>query len=180
MRRIADSPAPKHAAYGEPGKPSPTWFAGDETALEEARANLALAEKRVSIVMQNEPAPAPWPSSEWDEAEELFQRSQEMAARENATASQTDALRKRVDDLETRHRQFLEFADGPWTGDLLGFAAQPSQKFVSSYLLQEVTPMVGFFTKGVVDLRIKFTANDQAQLVRMAPPPSRQPTCWIR
>ena len=87
-----------------------------------------------------------------------------MVARENATSGQTDALRKRVEELELRHRQFLEFTDGPWTGDLLGFAAQPTQKFVNLYLLKEVTPMVGFFTKGVVDLRIRFTPDDEAHL----------------
>jgi hypothetical protein len=155
---------PETRAFGEPGKPPPTWGAGDESALEDAKSNLALAEKRASITMQAELDPAPWPRSDWDEAEELFQRSQEMTAREGANSGALDALRKQVDDLETRRRQFLESTDGPWTGDLLGFAAQPTQKFIDSYLLKEVTPTVGFFTKGVVDLRIKFTPDDQAQL----------------
>ncbi|MBV8781805.1 MAG: hypothetical protein JO353_10445, partial [Phycisphaerae bacterium] len=53
---------------------------------------------------------------------------------------------------------------GPWTGDLLGFAAQPTQKFVDVYMLKEVTPTVGFFTKGVVDLRWKFTPDDEQKL----------------
>ncbi len=155
---------PETRAFGEPGKPSPTWDAGQDKALVDARSDLLLAQKRASIVMEKEPDKAPWPRSDWDEAEELWRRSQEMAAREASSAKAIEALQKKVEDLEERKRQFLEFADGPWTGDLLGFAAQPTQKFIDPYLLKEVPPVVGFFTKGVVDLRIKFSDDDEKQL----------------
>ena len=129
---------PETRSYGEPGKPSPIWSPGDDTALEQARADVVLAEKRISLVMDKEPEPLTFPSSSWDEAAEILHRSQEMSAREEANSGALDALRKRVEDLELRRRQFLETTDGPWTGDLLGFAAQPTQKFVDSYLLKEV------------------------------------------
>ncbi len=156
---------PETRAFGEPGKPPPTWTPEDEKTLEATRANMADERKRISIVMKaQDEQPPTWPRSDWDEAEELFRRSQELSARDEIADKAIAIQQKRIGELEERRRQFLEYADGPWTGDLLGFGAQPVQKFVDPYLLKEVTPVVGFFTKGVVDLRVKFTPEDEQQL----------------
>lgn len=151
---------PETKAYGEPGKPPPAWNDADQKELDSWYDKLSEARKiqvgAVSVTGAELTGLTP-DNAEW------------QIARQNEFQRRAVTIMPHITQLEERLKAYKDMQDGAWTGNAFGFYAQPNQKFISTYLLKDVTPTIAFFTKGIVDLNVPYDpAKDGPRLTALA------------
>ena len=141
---------PETVAYGEFGKAPPQWNNSDQQKLDALKKELQLA--RPPIVMTGDPtmvaAMEPTP-----------EERQRQIERYNAARKR---LEPQIHMLEMKKAAFEQYSSGAWLGGYItGYGHVPEQLWIDDYLLKEVVPTYGFFTKGVVDLTLEFDEKTQ-------------------
>jgi hypothetical protein len=148
---------PESVAYGEPGKPPPTWTADDEQALGSLRQQLSRA------------APPPGQNPEMMNVVDRHRYFEERARQEARYDEVRRDLEPKIGALQLKQRDFEQYANGAWAGgEMTGIGAVPGQLWLTTSILDAVTPVVGFMTSGVVDLRTPYVpARDEARLAEL-------------
>jgi len=131
---------PTTVAYGEPGKPLPVWNDQDDQTL----FNLELQER---VLNMGSASRAPISSA----------KRKEQRARLGKVVRHLAIMQKRKADFKA-----YRDAGSSWLGGLIwGEGAVLEQKHIEHYLIKDVQPQIGFFTKGAVDLRNQDTVDAQ-------------------
>ncbi|MFV2070398.1 MAG: hypothetical protein ACC645_25820, partial [Pirellulales bacterium] len=122
---------PETYDFGEAGRAGVTWDDRDEAEL-----------KKLTLDF-------------WAASRGSMSRVPETPTKRKRRIARITNLEKQIETLETRKKLADESGGGSWFGGkITGSGAQTKQKFIDNYLLKEVTPRIGYFTKATVDLRV--------------------------
>jgi len=149
---------PATRAYGEPGAPPPIWTPAMQKEYDDKENRLGEAKAWV-YVLENPRRDDPMDAYPIDISVKTIDQ-----AKEELKAAQIE-----FDQIDGIYKRWIEFRDGNWAGGFWsGGGAVLNQIWMEKSLLEDkvVEPVIGFFTGGVVDLRVDYDPRTYSAMLK--------------